>query len=287
MSTIEISNLTKCYGKNMALNDLSLDITEKKIYGLLGRNGAGKTTLLNLMTNKIFPTHGEIKVDSETVFENENALRKIYYMTEKGLYPEDMKIKDIIKWSSEFYPNMVPSRAFELAEKFDLDLNKKYKGLSTGYTSILKIILTLSSNAEILLFDEPLLGLDANHRDMFYKELIHHYGNTPKIIILSTHLIEEVADIIEEVIIIKNGKLVLKKTTENLLSSGYTISGKAEDVDAFIQDKKVIGTDTIGRFKYAYVLGTPPSKENDQVDKMDLEITKLDLQKLFIQLTNS
>ncbi len=287
MSKIEITNLTKFYGKNMALDNLSLNINENKIYGLLGRNGAGKTTLLNLVTNKIFPTQGEIKVDSESVSENENALRKIYYMTEKNLYPETMKVRDIIKWSGEFYPDMNSSLALQLSEKFDLNLNKKFNGLSTGYASILKIILTLSSNAEILLFDEPTLGLDANHRDMFYKELIHHYGDTPKTIILSTHLIEEIADIIEEVIIIKNGKLVIKDTTESLLSSGYTISGKAEDVDAFIQNKKVIGTDAIGKFKYAYVIGTPPSKGSFQVDASELEITKLDLQKLFIQLTNS
>lgn len=287
MSKIEITNLTKFYGKNMALDNLSLNINENKIYGLLGRNGAGKTTLLNLVTNKIFPTQGEIKVDSESVSENENALRKIYYMTEKNLYPETMKVRDIIKWSGEFYPDMNSSLALQLSEKFNLNLNKKFNGLSTGYASILKIILTLSSNAEILLFDEPTLGLDANHRDMFYKELIHHYGDTPKTIILSTHLIEEIADIIEEVIIIKNGKLVIKDTTESLLSSGYTISGKAEDVDAFIQNKKVIGTDAIGKFKYAYVIGTPPSKGSFQVDASELEITKLDLQKLFIQLTNS
>lgn len=287
MSKIEITNLTKFYGKNMALDNLSLNINENKIYGLLGRNGAGKTTLLNLVTNKIFPTQGEIKVDSESVSENENALRKIYYMTEKNLYPETMKVRDIIKWSGEFYPDMNSSLALQLSEKFDLNLNKKFNGLSTGYASILKIILTLSSNAEILLFDEPTLGLDANHRDMFYKELIHHYGDTPKTIILSTHLIEEIADIIEEVIIIKNGKLVIKDTTESLLSSGYTISGKAEDVDAFIQNKKVIGTDAIGKFKYAYVIGTPPSKGSFHADASELEITKLDLQKLFIQLTNS
>ena len=285
MSKIEIKNLTKAYGNNVALENLTLNIEEKKIYGLLGRNGAGKTTLLNLMTNKLFPTNGEITIDSETVFENENTLSKIYYMSEFNLYPDTMKVKNLFKWTKEFYSDFDTEYAINLSDKFGLNRNKKFRELSTGYNSILKIILTLASNAEILLFDEPILGLDANHRDMFYKELINHYSDTPKTIIISTHLIEEVADIIEEVIIINNGKLMLTDHTETILSSGYTISGKSEDMDLFIQDKNVIGMDAIGRFKSAYILGEIPSTE--VLNKHNLEITKLDLQKLFIQLTNS
>ncbi len=285
MSKIEIKDLTKLYGKTVALESLSLNIEGNKIYGLLGRNGAGKTTLLNLITNKLFPSNGEITIDSETVFENENALSKIYYMSEFNLYPPTMKVKDLFKWTKEFYWDFDVEYASHLSDKFGLKKNKKFRELSTGYASILKIILTLSSNAEILLFDEPILGLDANHRDMFYKELINHYSGKPKTIIISTHLIEEVADIIEEVIIINNGKLMLSDHTESILSSGYTLSGKAEDVDSFIQDKRVIGIDTIGRFKSAYILGSRPLIET--MNKHNLEITKLDLQKLFIQLTNS
>ncbi|NLK73188.1 MAG: ABC transporter ATP-binding protein [Clostridiales bacterium] len=287
MSKIKIKNLTKYYGKNLAIDDISLEITENKIYGLLGRNGAGKTTLLNLITNKLFPTNGEILIDSENIFENERVLSQIYYMSEKNLYPETMKVKEIIKWTKDFYPNFDLDYAYKLSDKFNLNLKSKFKALSTGYASIFKIILTLSSRAPILLFDEPILGLDANHRDMFYKELINYYSVTPTTVIISTHLIEEVSDIIEEVLIIKDGKLILSDTTENILFSGYTVSGKAEDVDAFNKDKKVIGEDNIGKFKSAYILGPIPSKEDPYLNASNLEISKLDLQKMFIQLTNS
>lgn len=287
MSKIQIKNLTKYYGKNLAIDNISLEISENKIYGLLGRNGAGKTTLLNLITNKLFPTNGEILIDSENIFENERVLSQIYYMSEKNLYPETMKVKEIIKWTKDFYPNFDLDYAYKLSDKFNLNLKSKFKALSTGYASIFKIILTLSSRAPILLFDEPILGLDANHRDMFYKELINYYSETPTTVIISTHLIEEVSDIIEEVLIIKDGKLILSDTTENILFSGYTVSGKAEDVDAFIKDKKVIGEDNIGKFKSAYILGPIPSKEDSYLNPSNLEISKLDLQKMFIQLTNS
>lgn len=284
---IEFKELTMAYKKNKALNHFSLNLEEKKIYGLLGRNGAGKTTLFNLLTNKLFPTHGEILIHSENVIGNENILSKIYYMSEKSPYPVNMKVKDIYKWTHIFYPNFDMSYALHLSKKFGLDIKKKYKNLSTGYASILKIITTLSSNADILLFDEPVLGLDAHHRDIFYKELIAHYTDHPKTIIISTHLIDEVVDVIEEVIIINEGELVLNDSTENILKNGYTLSGKSTDVDTYIQNKNVIGTEKIGPFKSAYILGPVPSKNDIDLTKLNLDVSKLDLQKLFIQLTQS
>lgn len=106
MSLIKISNLTKIYGKNKVLDNVSLTIEENKIYGLLGRNGAGKTTLLNLITNRIFPTEGEITIDNEDLIENDKVNDKIYFMTEQDLYPPSLKIKDLFKWTKEFYNNL-------------------------------------------------------------------------------------------------------------------------------------------------------------------------------------
>ena len=239
MSTIKISNITKNFGDVCALNDISLTLEGNKIYGLLGRNGEGKTTLLNLMTNRIFPTSGTITIDGENVIENDNALEKIYLMVEKDLYPENMKIKDIFKWTAEFYKNFDMDYALELSKKFGININKKFKELSTGYTSICKIIITLASNAEILLFDEPILGLDAGHRDLFYKELMANYIEKPKTIILSTHIIEEVADILENVIIMKDNKIIKNIEVEELLKDSYTISGLDKNVDDYIKGKNM------------------------------------------------
>ena len=172
MKTIEVKELTKYYKTNKALDCLNFTIEPGKIYGLLGRNGAGKTTLLNLMTGRIFPTEGEIRIDGENVHENDKVLGSIFYMTEKNLYPVEERVKNILKWSRQFYPKFDMEYARDLADKFGLDTNKKVKNLSTGYTSIFKAVTALASNADIILFDEPVLGLDANHRDMLYKELL-------------------------------------------------------------------------------------------------------------------
>lgn len=287
MSTINVTNVTKDYGKARALDDVSLTIEANKIYGLLGRNGAGKTTLLNLITNKIFPTQGDINIDGEPVLENDKALNNIFYMMEKNLYPETYKVKEIFKWTKEYYPLFDTDYAYVLAKKFELNCNKKIKSLSTGYTSIFKAIVALASNANILIFDEPVLGLDANHRSMFYKELIANYSERPKTIIISTHLIEEVEAVLEEVIIIKEGKLIAKKTVEELLASAYIISGEATKVDEYLKDKKAIDEESIGKFKAATVLEDINDRNELQAKELGLEFSKPELQKLFISLTNS
>lgn len=285
MACIKISNLTKEYGKYKVLDNVSLTIEENKIYGLLGRNGAGKTTLLNLITNRIFQTEGTITIDDENVVENGTALEKIYFMTELDLYPEGMKVKELFKWTKEFYSNFDMDYAIRLSKKFGININKKYKELSTGYSSICKIIITLASGAEILIFDEPVLGLDANHRDMFYKELVANYIDEPKTIILSTHIIEEVSEILEKVIIIKDGKLLGDKEVESLLGGAYLVSGSSENVAKYIANKKCINIETIAGFKEATIIGELSEEDNNQIKELRLEISKVELQKLFIHLT--
>lgn len=285
MACIKISNLTKEYGKYKVLDNVSLTIEENKIYGLLGRNGAGKTTLLNLITNRIFQTEGTITIDDENVVENGGALEKMYFMTELDLYPESMKVKELFKWTKEFYSKFDMDYAMKLSKKFGINTNKKFKELSTGYSSICKIIITLASGAEILIFDEPVLGLDANHRDMFYKELVANYIYEPKTIILSTHIIEEVSEILEKVIIIKDGKLLGDKEVESLLGGAYLVSGASENVAKYIANKKCINIEVIAGFKEATIIGELSEEDNNQIKELGLEISKVELQKLFIHLT--
>ena len=109
MSIIEIKKVSKSYNKKQVLNNINITFEENKIYGLLGRNGAGKTTLLNLITDRAVVDSGEITIDGENVYENDNALEKIYFMTERTLYPEDYKVKEILnidKSEFEFYEEL-------------------------------------------------------------------------------------------------------------------------------------------------------------------------------------
>ena len=280
MRGIELKNLTKHYKDTKALEDVTLTIEYGKIYGLLGRNGAGKSTMVNLISNRIFPTSGEIFVDGEMSIENDEALRKIFTMSEHNLLPVDRKFKDAVKLVKEFYPALDEDYAFALAEKFELDVKKKLMSLSTGYSSISKLIIALASGADYIFFDEPVLGLDPNHRELFYKELIDRYANTGSTFIISTHLIDECAGLIEKAIIIDKGRLVTAEDTDKIMENSYTVTGPAELVDKYTAGKTVVGSDTVGGIKSAYVKGKAENVPQG------LEISKASLQSLFIQMTN-
>ena len=281
--SIEIKNISKNFGSTQALSRVNITFEDNKVYGLLGRNGAGKTTLLNIITNRIFADEGEVLVDGIPSKENDQALQNIYLMSEKNYYPMNMKVKEIFDWTKNFYPDFDMEYAKKLADIFELNINKNVKSLSTGYNSIFKVIIALSVNTPYVLLDEPVLGLDANHRDVFYRLLIEKYSNSPSTIVISTHLIEEVSTVIEDVVIIKKGTIIKNESSEDLLSQGYTVSGKSSSVDSFIVDKNVIGIETVGGLKSAFILGSI----NKEKIPADLEVTKLDLQKLFVQLTNA
>ncbi len=283
MKRLEIKNITKKFGSTAALSNIDLLIEPGFIYGLLGRNGAGKTTLLNLVSNRLFPDQGEILVDGVSVLENDHVLSSIYCMAETNLFPENMKVSDAFKWTGEFYPSFEMDYARRLAGKFELDISKKIKSLSTGYASIFKFITALASNAEIILLDEPVLGMDANHRDLFYKELVANFSEHPRTFVISTHLIDEVADVLDEVIIIKDGCVLLSGSASDLVSRGYSVTGASDSVDLFIRNKRVLAVDSLGGMKTAYLL------EDSAPDSVpaDMVLARLDLQKLFIHLTNA
>ncbi len=276
---IEVQNAVKRFGEITAVNDVTLSLEKDRIYGLLGRNGAGKTTLLNLITNRLFLDGGEIQIDGQPASENDAAQRKIYCMSEKNYYPEDTRVGQLFAWAKLFYPGFDREYADALCRKFGLRIKGKCKSLSTGYATICKLILTLASGAEYLLFDEPVLGLDANHRELFYRELLARYGDHPCTMVISTHLIEEVAGVIEQVVILREGHLLMDLPAEEV--QGYTVSGKAADVERYCQDRQPLSVQTVGGLKTAAFWGRQENVPSG------LEAGGLDLQKLFIALTNS
>ncbi len=287
MSVISFQGVSKNYGKTKALINIDLELEPNQIYGLLGRNGAGKTTLLNLLTNRIYPSAGTIQVDGAKVKENDDVLSQMAYMTEINLFPDTMRVRQVLHWAGEFYPSFDRVYAVSLCEKFKLNPKLKVQALSTGYSSILKAIVTLASQAPILIFDEPVLGLDANHRELFYRELITNYNANPKTIIISTHLIEEIAKIIEAVIIIDDGQMILKESAENIRARTHLLSGDGDKLNQFLIGKSWLNLESIGEFETVIILEPINREEHNLAKELDIDISKVDLQKLFIALTNS
>lgn len=275
---IEFQHITKIFGDTRALEDVSLTLEEGKIYGLLGNNGAGKSTLLNILTGRLCPDSGTVTVDGAPAG-SDAALSRLFLVGEKNLYPDDMKVKRALDTAELFYPDFDRAYAKDLARQFELPLNKKINGLSTGYGSIFRIVLGLSVNTPYVLFDEPVLGLDAQHRDLFYKLLVRKYAESPCTMVISTHLIAEVADLIEHTVIIRKGRILQDAPTEALTAACWAVSGPAGLVDGWAAGRNVLTTTALGGLKTVCVRG---AVEEDL--PAGLERRRVGLQEYFISL---
>lgn len=284
MEAIKVNHLTKKYGKHVILSDISMTIEPGKIYGLLGRNGVGKSTLLNLITNRILPTSGTIQLGDEDVNENERVLNQFYVMSEANLYPKLATIKQMWEMADKSYGNFNYQKATRLLKAFGIKSDKeKLSNLSTGLKTAAKLVVALSVNANYIFLDEPILGLDANHRELFYQELMKAYEEQVKTFVLSTHLIEEVQQLVEHVFILDQTALLVDEDVEDLLAKMFAINGPAMLVDEYVKGQNVLGTRELAGVKTAYVYGTLDEAKEipDQV-----QIKHTDLQTAFIQLTN-
>ncbi|MGW8751487.1 ABC transporter ATP-binding protein [Bacillus wiedmannii] len=285
MIALETKDITKKYKKKVAVNEVTILLDEHKIYGLLGRNGAGKTTLLNLLAGQITSSSGSVSIFGEHVFENSKAMQSICFIRVKEEAHLSFKVKEIFKMCSMFYKNWDGKYAEELVDKFQLNMTEKYHKLSHGMQTVVGIIQGLASRAPITIFDEPTTGLDAAHRELFYSLLLEDYGEYPRTIIVSTHLVEEVTHVIEDVIIIKEGKLVVQSSVEDLLQQGHIISGKKDKVGEFSINKKVINREVYGNKGIAVIWEELSNEDYYSLEKEGLLIDRITLQKLFIHIT--
>ncbi|MBR5534171.1 MAG: ABC transporter ATP-binding protein [Ruminiclostridium sp.] len=279
MMSIEFQSVSKRFGSTQALNQVSLTLEEGHIYGLLGNNGAGKTTLLSILTDRLRPDSGHVLVDGESVRNNDEALGKLFLVGEQNFFPDDMKVKRAFQVAESFYPDFDLNRAMELAKEFGLPLKKKITSLSTGYASIFRLVLGLSVNTPYILFDEPVLGLDAQNRDLFYRLLIEKYSQDPCTILISTHLIAEVEHIIDHTIILREGKVLRDAPTEELMEDTYALSGPAGMVDQYAEGKNILSCHTLGGLKTVSIQGQP-----EEEPPLGLEINRMSLQDYFISL---
>lgn len=279
--SIEIKNLSKNYGKTKALDSVLLEFKENKIYALLGRNGAGKSTLLKAVSNRIYFSDGEVLIDGLDSVENDKAQSLVYLMNDENTLPRNMTVKSLIKTLKMFYKDADAEKAEALASRFSLDTKKRFGSLSTGYKTVVRFILAICSGAKYTFLDEPVLGLDAAHRELVYKIIIEEYTRSERCFVIATHIIEEISSVVEHVVLIDKGKVLENDSAENLLKKGYCVSGNEKEVNEFIKDKNVISTEKIGSVMAAYILSSDEIKGEIGY----LEISPLSLQKLFVKLT--
>ena len=282
---IHCTGITKTFDQTKALDGINLEIQPNKIYGLLGRNGAGKTTLIKIIGNQLFPNQGTIRVFGQELYENEENMKKICIVRENSAYPKEFKVRDIMETGKAFYPHWDHRFAEYMVRAFDLDINKKFKALSRGMQSSVSIMIGLASRAPLTIFDEAYLGLDASMRQLFYDILLEDYTQHPRTILFSSHLIDECSNLLEDVIILDKGKVLLHENVDEIKQRSFFIAGRKEQVESYLKGKRVLHQQQLGKLVSAAVFHGITDEEMQRMERDELEIQPMSLQRLFIYLT--
>ena len=240
MNILEIKNLTKYYGKTLAVKKLNLELKEGEIFGFIGPNGAGKSTTIRAIMNLINKTEGEIYFNNELLTKDKVELKKLIgYLPSEVSFYEDLTIKEILDYHQSFYNQNLTKRRKELVKRLKLDESKKIEDLSLGNTKKLGIVLAFMHNPKLLILDEPTSGLDPIIQQEFYK-LLEEEKEKNTTIFYSTHILSEVSKICDRVGIIKDGKLLKVEEIENLKNKNLTkVTIISNDIDEIIKDLKI------------------------------------------------
>src|SRR5699024_5409166 len=254
----------------VALDNVTLDFEKDKIHGLLGRNGAGKTTLMSVMTAQDWPSEGEVHVFGHVPYENEQVLPDICFVREDQRYPEESLAKHAFAAARDAFENWDEDFAQRLIADFRLPLKTKIKKMSRGQKSAVGVIIGLASRAPLTVFDEPYMGLDAVARQLFYDRLLEDYAENPRTIVMSSHLIDEIAYLLEHVVGIDQGKTLLEATAEQLADRAVPLVGHGGAVRQAVGDRTVLDREVLGRIVRLTVLGEWPTGEQQLLSELVL-----------------
>lgn len=212
-SILECQGLTKKYNTLYALNHLNLTLKSGQIVGLLGPNGSGKSTLIKLINGLLVPTSGCVMVNG--MIPCVETKKIVAYLPERSYLNSWMKVKDIIRYFDDFYENFSSERAYDMLSHLNIDPNARLRTLSKGTKEKVQLILVMSRKASLYILDEPIGGVDPAARDYILNTIITNYDENATILI-STHLISDIENILDHVIFLKNGQLVLNTSVDDI-----------------------------------------------------------------------
>ena len=285
MTAVIERNLTKRYKDKLALDDVSFDVESDTIYGFLGRNGAGKTTAMSIMTAQNFATSGSVRVFGEEPYENARILSRLCFVRESQKYPDDSNARHALAAARLFFPRWDQEFADQLVDEFQLPLKTPIKKLSRGQLSAVGVIIGLASRAEVTFFDEPYLGLDAVARQTFYDRLLADYSEHPRTVLLSSHLIDEVSNLIERVLVIDRGRIIMDTTTDDAREHATNLVGASDAVEAFVRGREVIHRESLGHVASVTFLGALSAAERAEALGAGLDLAPVSLQQLIVRST--
>jgi ABC-2 type transport system ATP-binding protein len=283
---IEAAGLQVHFCETRAVDDVSFTVAGGTICGLLGRNGAGKSTLLSAVAAFRRPTGGTVRVDGEDPYENPRLMSEICLVRSEGDFEGGTSVAETLEIAGELRPRWDTAYADRLVELFELPPKTKVDALSRGKRSALAVTVGLAARAPLTMFDEPHLGMDAPSRYAFYDELLADYMARPRTVVLSTHLIDEVASLFEDVIVLDQGRLLVHEPAVDLVARGAELVGPAAAVEAAVAGMRVVSTRDLGPTRAAIVLEPVAGERAAAATAAGVEIGPIPLQDLFVHLTS-
>ncbi|MCC3357972.1 ABC transporter ATP-binding protein [Bacillus sp. REN16] len=286
MKAIEFQNVSKLYGGFKALNNLDFTIEPDTITGIIGRNGAGKTTLLKIIAGFYPVSSGEVRVYSENPFNNLKVSSNLIFVDDNMAFPPWLNLAEILKASASFYPNWDDELAKRLFDYFDLNPKQLHHHLSKGMKSTFNMIIGLSSRCPITIFDEPTTGMDAAIRRDFYKALLKDYIKHPRTILFSSHLLNEIDSILENVLLIRNGSVALHEPIDDLKEYAVGLRGKTNTIEQITTGMEVIYMEDFGNdYTYSVVKDIYPEATWLEAKKLGIELSPVATEDLCVYLT--
>jgi len=246
MECIEARGLRKAYGTTVALDGINLRVEEGRILGLIGPNGAGKTTALNAILGLI-PYEGELKVlghDPWTL--RDQLMRDVSFIADVAVLPRWIRVSDLIDYVAGVHPRFDRAKAERFLAKTDIKRTSKVRELSKGMVAQLHLSLVMAIDARLLVLDEPTLGLDILYRKQFYDSLLNDYFDRTRTIVVTTHQVEEVQDVLTDLMFINRGRIVLDCSMEEFESRYQQVMVSPEHLAAAralrpIHERQVFG----------------------------------------------
>lgn len=282
---IYVKEVAYSYDNVPVIEKVSFEEKEPVIAALWGRNGAGKTTLMRLLAGHQKPHNGTVQVMGSAPYGNSAAVRHVCYMQEDHPFSTIWTVQDALRFGRYFNPKWDQATADRLVETFRLDRKKKVSKLSKGMKSALQFIIGLSSHADLTILDEPTNGLDAGIRRKLYEALRESHELSPRLILISTHHIEEVQTLCESLIVMHKGKLLHHQPIEEFREQGIWLVGERSAVANIIEGHKVLEQSAMGS-KIRVMLDAPYSKQwKEQAQAYGLSIEKADLQNYLLNIT--
>jgi ABC-2 type transport system ATP-binding protein len=285
-AVVAVADVSKRFGRVTALDRVTFALPENTISGLLGRNGAGKTTLMQILTGLGFATSGQVRVFGANPLENDAVLARVCFVKESQRYPDSYQVRHALQAAGIAFPHWDEAFARTLVDDFGLPPRRTVKKLSRGMFSALGIVIGLASRAPLTLFDEAHIGLDANSRQLFYDRLLADYTAHPRTVVLSTHLIDEVSNLLEHVLILNRGRLLIDADADTLRERAVTVSGPVAAVDDIIAGHTELHRETMGALTRTTVLGPLGPAERDRARSTGLEVAPVSLQQFVVRFTN-